>query len=567
MGRTSPETSSKEAFDQARKWLGYCDDEYHGDKVPEDEDPMEYTNYCTASRQISSPVALPARVLDVGRHDGKIKVIQGGGKTEKYLCLSHCWGLQQIITTTKATLEDRMREIDANELPATFSDAIRMTRQFEIDYIWIDSLCIIQDDAADWERESAQMGSIYRNAYLTLAATKSSSSTGGLFAKTPDFEVSGTTPTGEDYFLVFREMIYHELSHSGSTASRFPLMTRAWVYQERMLSSRILHFGYYELFFECASASYCECGNIGFLGYTDEIPLPSAKLMYSSALESTYVLGREKLSNEAWVKEKSYYIGRIWRSQAMFYSALALTVASDRLPAISGVARAFSEKTKSPYLAGLFKDTLLDDLLWATYNCRKPRPSEWRAPSWSWVSIDTHISYSDAIVYDHEDIHLETQEERIEFAAVDHGECVPAGLDSFGRVESASLRLTSQLLPVTLLLSPDLGTFQRPTYSVEIGGAKVTPRIWPDYNLSCAGPYQVLPGTEIFCLRMIEEIESKIVTCLVLRAVPIETSTLFERIGLLQTDPIHGTDDLWPEDRDLLREALDRALVKTVNII
>ncbi|KAI1115589.1 heterokaryon incompatibility protein-domain-containing protein [Nemania sp. NC0429] len=567
--RTSPETSSKEAFEQACKWLGYCDDEYHGNEPSDGEDPALSSSYCSAYRQVSAPTALPTRVLDVGRHDGKIKVIQGAGKTGKYLCLSHCWGPQQIITTTNATLEDRMREIRLDELPATFSDAILMTRRFEIDYIWIDSLCIVQDDVADWERESAQMASIYHSAYLTLAATKSSSSAGGLFTRTPDFEVSGATPAGEDYLLVFREMIHHELSHSASTASRFPLMTRAWVYQERILSLRILHFGYYELFFECASGAYCECENIGYLGYTDDIPLPNPKLMYSSALESTIKLRTGKLSNKLWVKKNSYYIGRVWRSLAMFYSGLALTIASDRLPAISGVARTFSEKTKSPYLAGLFKHMLLDDLLWATFDNRKPRPLEWRAPSWSWASIDTHISYNDGLVIDHVDYELEKQAERIEFATVDHSECVPAGLDPFGRVKSASLRLTSQLLPGNLLLAADLGTFQRSVYSVEIGGRNVAPRIWPDYNLSCAGPYQVLAGTKVFCLRMIEEVDSKVAISLVLRRVPNETSRLFERIGFLEIDPIptHEVDGLRPEDRDLVSEAFDNALIETVEVI
>ncbi|KAI0546150.1 heterokaryon incompatibility protein-domain-containing protein [Xylaria curta] len=116
-----------------------------------------------------------------------------------------------------------MQEIHDNELSATFKDAIWMTRRFGIDYILIDSLCIVQDDAADWELESAQMASIYYNAYLTIAATKSSSGAGGLFSRTPDFKVSGTTPAGEDYYLVFREKIDHEPPLNTNTASRFPL--------------------------------------------------------------------------------------------------------------------------------------------------------------------------------------------------------------------------------------------------------------------------------------------------------------------------------------------------------
>ncbi|TGJ80113.1 hypothetical protein E0Z10_g8659 [Xylaria hypoxylon] len=564
--RTSPGTRSKEAFEKTREWLGYCDDKYHGNEVPEGEDPEEYVSYCAASRLVSPSLApLPTRVVDVGRHDGKIKLIQGAGKAGRYMCLSHCWGSQQIITTTKATLGERMREIVASELSATFSDAIWMTRRLGIDYIWIDSLCIIQDDTTDWELESAQMASIYHNAYLTLAATKSSSGTGGLFTETPDFEVSGTTPAGEDYYLVFRETIDHESSFS--TKSRFPLMTRAWVYQERMLSPRVLHFGYYELFFECSTESYCECGNIGFLGPTEEVPLLNLRKMYSSALESV-VPRSGKLSNRLWVKLKRYFIGRMWRSLVMAYTALDLTIANDRLPAISGVARVFAQKTRSLYLAGLFKDTLLDDLLWVTYNCEKSRLVEWRAPSWSWASIDARIEYRDGLVYYHDDIHLDKQEERVEFATIDHSECVPAGLDEFGRVKSASLRITSQLLPVTLLLSPDLDKLQRPVYSVKIGEGDVAPQIWPDYDLSRAGPYQVLPGAEVFCLRMIEEIETKVTISIILRMAPDESGKTFERIGLLQINSqTPRLDGIQAEARDFVVEALNRAQVSTVELI
>jgi hypothetical protein len=327
-----------------------------------------------------------------------------------------------------------------------------------------------------------------------------------------------------------------------------------------------LHFGYYELFFECASESYCECGNIGFLGCTEEIPMPNPRLMYSSALESMVLLRSGKQSNRAWMKLKRYYIGRVWRSLVMLYTGLDLTVASDRLPAIGGVARTFAEKTGSPYVAGLFKDTLLDDLLWMTFNHTKPRPLEWRAPSWSWASIETNISYPDGLIYYHDDIHLDKQEERIEFVTIDHSECSPAGLDMFGRVKSASLRLSGQLLPVTLLLSPNLDKLQRPIYLVKVGDGDVGPRIWPDYDLSCAGPYQVLPGAEVFCLRMIEETESKVVISLVLRVVPNETRRLFERIGFLQIDP---QTQLNPrlKARDSVIEALARARAETVEVI
>ncbi|KAI1074736.1 HET-domain-containing protein [Whalleya microplaca] len=541
--RTSRETNSEEAFEKA------------GNEVPDGEDPEEWKSYCAASRQASPSFAkLPTRVVNVGRHNGKIQLVEGNGKVDKYLCLSHCWGAQQIITTTRLTLAERMHEIRREDLSKTFTDAIWMTRRFGIHYIWIDSLCIIQDDSADWERESAQMASIYHNAYLTIAATKSSSGDGGLFTKTPDFEVSGTTPEGEDYYLVFREKIDHDLSVDNNSL-QFPLMTRAWVYQERMLSPRVLHFGYYELFFECSSDACCECGSIGFLGYTDSIPLPNPRKMYSSALESVTLTRDGNWSNSAWVKRARYFIARMWRSLVMIYTGLRLTIASD-------------QKRKSSYLAGLFEDSLIDDLLWITFSCKRPRLPEWRAPSWSWASIETHINYRDGLVYYDDEVFRETPDERIEFASIEHCGCTPAGLDNFGQVKSASLRVTSQILPVTLLHKPGLDNHQRPKYFVRIGDRHVTPRIWPDYDLSQAGPYQVLSGTEVYCLRMIRQVEDETDMSLILRLVPTESVRMFERIGILQLDPRTAQIDcLQSETRRLVISALDEADVGTVDIM
>ncbi|KAI0880482.1 HET-domain-containing protein [Annulohypoxylon maeteangense] len=567
--RTSAETSSEEAFEEACNWLENCNDEYHGDTVPNGEDPRDWISYCVPSSEAPKSLAkLPARVVDVGRHGGTIRLVEGNGQAHRYMCLSHCWGPHQIITTTKSTLVDRMKEIHTGELSKTFNDAILMTRRFGIDYIWIDSLCIVQDDAADWERESAKMASIYHDAYLTIAATRSSSGDMGLFAKTPDFEVFGTTPEGEEYYLVFREKMDHVLWRD-TTTSKFPLMTRAWVFQERILSARVLHFGHHELFFECPTTAYCECGNIDFLDQTTtDIPIPNLKKMYSTALNSMVRTRSGKWTNKMWVKKAGYFIARTWRSLVMDYTSLHLTIPSDRLPALGGVAKTFAAKRGSPYLAGLFGDSLLDDLLWKTYNCKKHRLPEWRAPSWSWASIDTHVNYQDGIVYYDEEMFLDEPDERIEFASIDGFRCEPAGLDKFGRVKSASLRVTSQVLPVTLLLKPGLDHQGRQNYCVYAENKEVTPRIWPDYDLSQAGLYNVLPGTEVYCLRMIRLVEENIDMSLILRVVPTQVGRIFERIGFLQLEPrTPQIDCLEPEMRDIFAAALEKAEVKTVDII
>ncbi|KAK7973872.1 hypothetical protein PG989_015720 [Apiospora arundinis] len=593
--RTTVSTQSEEAFEKAQAWIRDCDDEYHGkteENEDEDEDwdgdPEYRISYCAAARREDpSPLKLPTRLVDVGLQSGKVRVVETANlQADKYICLSHCWGLQQIITTKVATLADRMQEVSIDDLSQTFWDAICMTRRFGIGYIWIDSLCIIQDDAPDWQRESAQMASIYRNTYLTIAATKASSGAGGLFADTPDFEVRGTTPAGEDYFLVFREKIEHELSVDLTTDLHFPLMARGWIYQERMLSPRVLHFGYHELFFECATNCQCECGDIGFVGNFEDIPLPNPRQMYSSALESIAKAGKSKgavegkWSNELWLKQGRYYIARIWRSMVMFYTGLRLTVPGDRLPAVGGVARTFAGKRKSTYLAGLFDDAILDDLLWDVSAGKKgrPTPGKYIAPSWSWASVAEPINYRDGLVYYDEDIYQETQEGRVEFARVESCEATRAGLDEFGQVASGRLRITGPLLPATVLLLPGLDKGGRRMYQLQLGGggdshAITSPRVWPDYDWNEEGRHCVSSGASVQCLRMVRYLEDDTDMFLVLRhhegsEDDVKGGTCYERIGSLRIlASSYQPDGLELEERGRLIDMFDQAPERSVDIV
>ncbi|KAK5658581.1 hypothetical protein OQA88_1974 [Cercophora sp. LCS_1] len=244
--RTSGHTGSAAAMDVAEAWMEEC--------LSEEED-----EFCDAPEEAE----LPTRVVDVGAEDGSLL------------------GKEQIITTTMETYEERKREIKTEELSRTFADAVEMTRRLGLRYIWIDSLCIIQDDLSDWRVESAKMCDVYSRAYLTLAATHSNDGRAGLFRETPDFEVNGTTAEGEEYRIFFRERVDHHLEESGDdyrasighpTKKHYPILTRAWVYQERLLSTRVLHFGRYELFFECRSEVRCECGGIGWHGSSAAAP-------------------------------------------------------------------------------------------------------------------------------------------------------------------------------------------------------------------------------------------------------------------------------------------------------
>lgn len=127
--------------------------------------------------------SLPRRVLDLSKNDGgDVRLVDGAGLAEKYAALSHCWGGGCSLKTTLSTLKRHQKHISLDTLPILFQDAVYCARELGIDYLWIDALCIIQHDYQDWRMEAAQMADIYRNAYVTLAATAQASSNYSLFS-------------------------------------------------------------------------------------------------------------------------------------------------------------------------------------------------------------------------------------------------------------------------------------------------------------------------------------------------------------------------------------------------
>lgn len=218
---------------------------------------------CT--KQISTK--LPTRILDLGIEGMNldIKLFEPSGASAPYACLSHCWGQNRSFCTKKVTLPSYLCKILWDSLPKTFQDTIYFTRKLGLRYLWIDSLCIIQDDLEDWRKESAKMASVYRNSYIMIAATKSADDSTGCFSDESSFgkdnQITMTWPEGENYQFYIREKIYHFGSISSQSISLFPLLTRGWVYQERLLASRVLHFGLKELLWDCNKMSTCECSS------------------------------------------------------------------------------------------------------------------------------------------------------------------------------------------------------------------------------------------------------------------------------------------------------------------
>lgn len=145
----------------------------------------EWLRYCISNHPNCSQVKFTSsstRISDVGQDSSRLLITNPASHTGPYMALSHCWGAHQPLITTKATIHERLNGLEFNSLPKNFKGAIIVTRRLRIQYLWIDSLCIVQDDSEDWTREATLMGYVYANSYCTIAATRGKSCQDGVLS-------------------------------------------------------------------------------------------------------------------------------------------------------------------------------------------------------------------------------------------------------------------------------------------------------------------------------------------------------------------------------------------------
>jgi hypothetical protein len=227
------DTSSEESLSRAEEWISHCS--------------LSHT-----SCQRLPPTPLPKRVVAVR----SILLVETRNQSGRYICLSHCWGVSRPrCLTTRSTIKDNLGEIAWESLPDTFRDAIQVTKKLDVQFLWIDSICIIQDDNHDREEESSKMASIYQNSYLTLCATSAPSDDAGLWPRAPVDAVKmiSIQKSSNNYKVYMREgedaqAVHLRCSHLIPVREKIkvlcPLMNRAWVFQEQILSPRLLHFSH-----------------------------------------------------------------------------------------------------------------------------------------------------------------------------------------------------------------------------------------------------------------------------------------------------------------------------------
>lgn len=553
------------------------------------------SNHKLLCASFGSQNPLPTRILDLGSYAGvegeddgnsrnDIRLLQTNDQIGHYACLSHCWGSgPQPLRTTRNpdTFTLHQQGISFDALPKTFQEAIIFARRLFFQYLWIDSLCIIQDDEEDWREQSALMAAVYSNAVLTIAASGSAGPSLGMFRREEaksryvDWELGdeksmkGKEEGNSETHVTRRGIrVRRPLPHN---TSQQPLMTRAWVFQERLLSPRFLHFGAHELIWECMELTSCECRGLG---------------VRWSNRHNSWLEPKNRVSNASLTALHQKSAMEAWQSAVSDYSRLKLSYPQDIFPAISGIARRIAQATSQQYVAGLWRDWLILDLVWRT---QKPEVMErtelWRAPTFSWASIIVKkggldglgISYGFmeflgyGVGVDAEPTPRGTVKG---WKTVEHAEVIevlssPLSTDNeLGQIAAGFIVLSGTLIEVKLLSTSDNVPEPRTANLAPAGkNALEASFLWPDYDYAAEGKYHIASQSKLFCLKLASTRKLRggdpYMLYLVLRRIgeQVGMSGIFERIGIYRDSRGSETNLEMESERDAVCEGVKVKIV------
>ncbi|KAK4119783.1 HET-domain-containing protein [Parathielavia appendiculata] len=297
-----------------------------------------------------------------------------GKKRAPYLTLSYCWGPVSPSTfmTDESSLETHKAGIAYTGLPPLFQDVVDLARLLGIEYVWIDRLCIVQGSSTDFARQAPKMGTIYGNATLTIAAASATSESDRILVerdlKWSTYDLKITEPSmGKLSFQVRRRSQPLGMEARGGDYGK--VSTRAWIWQERMLSARTIFFTQSALKFECHAHSIWE-------GFGEGVTGPS----WSAQLDNvTY---------------------KTWMNLVEEYTQRDITRPADRLPAMAATMRRIAKARGWSPLYGMWASAPIDSLGWHAKEWDGPgfrhlcrvHPGFY-APTWSWASVEGPVSY------------------------------------------------------------------------------------------------------------------------------------------------------------------------------
>ena len=397
--RVNDNSASYTCLDLGKQWLHEC---------------LKDHKKC---RELSSgQKRLPSRVIDVGTDSTNPRVKTTGAETGRWAALSYCWGGDSSFVLTSHNRHQFYNgEHPLEAFPQTLQDAIGLTKQLGISYLWVDALCIIQDSSSDWAAEASRMKDVYGGATITIAAVGADSPQAGIFRhRTVEREVCKvkwrSPPSSEGSWIYLRA----GLQRSDSKMKAEPLSTRGWTLQELLLSPRTLSYGSQQMTWECLQKTIGEDGRPPppSDGHKDKLFIQNLLRDRIGRWERSKLgLANWSLKNmpgdwslvpESWEKHRDILYSR-WNAVLRDFTGRSLTMKKDELPALSGLAAAFNNHLHDQYCAGLWKGDLLRGLLWTRdllWRNQRPQTAlssgliasrasgdKMGPPSWSWASI------------------------------------------------------------------------------------------------------------------------------------------------------------------------------------
>ena len=439
--RVQPSTGSRETFNDIHYWLREC----------------ENAHARCARRRREQLRQMPTRLLQIGAFDPGPKVYLRHSSQispdSKYATLSHCWGQHMPVRLEQNNLQAFSEGIGIAALPRTFREAIELTKALGLDYLWIDSLCIIQDSPNDWAYECTRMSSVYMGSFVNIGANVSTDSCGGLFCQR-----SWKSVTPLAVRLTYAPIGWHGKPivlyprGGGNILDYAPLGSRAWVAQERLLAPRTVHFLQHKVVWECD-----EC----FASESDV----TGKLEAKPFVKRTY-LARPIATYDNPTHHSNQFL-ETWADIVNFYSEGKLTVATDKLIAISGVARYMQSMLWGDgplqYYAGHWSNNFELQLMWSA-SCFSVgnRLRTYIAPSWSWAS------YNGAVL-------CQRPYQETLWAKLIHIDVRPVS-DSFGAILSGFIRMRGPLCRAVTT---------HPTHHVDWGSQKTITLLGSGVNIEC----------------------------------------------------------------------------------
>lgn len=439
---------------QVRTWLNVCCD-----------------SHTACNEDWRTSLDFPMRLLRVSPQLGNHIVLEeyaAGERRPPYITMSHCWETfneEQVLTS--ANINQLKTGLAKNSLAQKFRDVVEIAQWLQVEYLWVDALCIMQDSAHDWEQQSKVMGNIYAGSLCNIAAAGDIGTNSSCFRKRPveivePFCIPDPTQSSsstETHVIGYDDFWCNSLLDA-------KLHSRAWVLQERLLAPRTIHFGKEQIYWECRVSKACEAypdgiphqftnhrtkawreGEQIFNPRSSTVSLNSVSKVAS--IDITALMADLRLQGcPPQISIPSDEAKHFWSRTVERYMGCDMSFPSDKLIAIAGLAEKMQATTKEPYLAGLWhNDFLAQSLLWfvpaskqtdGRRSVRYPSLGEagYRAPSFSWASIDGSITWispapCDKVLLNITDAYAN-----------------PAGDNPVGAVESAAIFAQGTLLPV-----------------------------------------------------------------------------------------------------------------------